>query len=74
MVGIKGLFEAVVGIAVGVVMLPIIITTGRSITHMANGTAIDLPTGVAELIGLLPLIYVVILIAGVAGYVYFRNN
>jgi hypothetical protein len=71
---IKGLFSAVVGIAVGVVMLPIVITTGRGITHMANGTAIDLPTGVAELIGLLPLIYIVVLISGVAGYIYFSNR
>lgn len=70
---INKLFGAVLAIAVGLVMLPIVITSGRAITHLANGTAIDLPTGVSALIGILPLIYVAILIGGVAYYIKFTD-
>jgi len=70
---INKLIGAVLAIVVGVIMLPIVIETGRGITHMANGTAIDLPTGVAELIGLLPLLFVVIIVGGVVAYFKFRD-
>lgn len=69
---IDKLIGAVLAITIGVVLLPVIIDSTRAITYDVNGTPIDLPTGVASLVNIVPLLFVVIIIVGAIAYVKFR--
>lgn len=65
---INKLLGALLAIVVGVAMLP-------TITDVIAGLdTTTLPTAVASLVDLLPILFVIIIVAGAVSYISFRKN
>lgn len=69
MSGIRPLFEAMLLFVIGLALLPIITSSANTAADDPNATS-----AVATLVGLLPLLYVLILVVGAIAYVYFRTT
>lgn len=69
MSGIRPLFEAMLLFVIGLALLPIITSSTATAADDPNSSA-----SVVVLVGLLPLLYVLILIVGAISYVYFRSR
>ena len=71
---INKLFGAMIGTVVGLALTPIVIevVTDVTTTYGTAGTDV-LGTGVETLLDLLPLLYVIVIIAGAIAYIKFSN-
>jgi hypothetical protein len=71
---IRKLFGAMIGTVIGLALTPIVIdvTSDVTTTYGAAGTDV-LGTGVETLLNLLPLLYVIVIIAGAIAYIKFSN-
>ena len=65
---IQQLIGALLAIVVGVAMLPVVIDT------IDDVDTADMPTGVEALVDLLPILFVIIIVAGAVTYVSFGRN
>ena len=63
---------AVVTIVIGLAMLPIVNDFVDNLTNEVDGPLAGTTTG--SLVGLLPILYVLILVAGTIGYVAFSRK
>ena len=71
---INKLFGAMIGTVIGLALTPIVIdvTSDVTTTYGTAGTDV-LGTGVETLLNLLPLLYVIVIIAGAIAYIKFSN-
>lgn len=71
---INKLMGAMIGTVIGLALTPVVIdvTTDVTTTYGTAGTNV-LGTGVETLIDLIPLLYVVVIIAGAIAYIKFSN-
>ena len=67
---ISKLFQAVIGIVIGLAMLPVVIDTVNDLITAHTGT---FGTGAEALVELIPLFYVIIIVVGAVAYVKFSK-
>ena len=71
---INKLFGAMIGTVVGLALTPIVIEVVSDVTTTYGTAGTDvLGTGVETLLDLLPLLYVIVIIAGAIAYIKFSN-
>ena len=71
---INKLFGAMIGTVVGLALTPIVIEVVTDVTTTYGTTGTDvLGTGVETLLNLIPLLYVIVIIAGAIAYIKFSN-
>lgn len=71
---INKLFGAVIGVVIGIAMMPVVIDSVNNVRYTDGNisTPATLPTGVDSLLALVPLLYVVLIVAGVVYYLKGR--
>ena len=67
---ISKLFQAVIGVVIGLAMLPVVIDTVDDLITDYTGT---FGTGAEALVELIPLFYVIIIVVGAIAYVKFSK-
>jgi len=68
---VKNSLQALIGIVIGLALLPVVATFASDLT----GTGGQLEgTTVGALVDLMPILYVIILVAGAVGYVAYKKN
>lgn len=71
---IRKLFGAMIGTVIGLALTPIVIEVVSDVTTTYGTAGTDvLGTGVETLLNLLPLLYVIVIIAGAIAYIKFSN-
>lgn len=71
---IRKLFGAMIGTVIGLALTPIVIDVVSDVTTTYGTAGTDvLGTGVETLLNLLPLLYVIVIIAGAIAYIRFSN-
>lgn len=71
---IRKLFGAMIGTVIGLALTPIVIDVVNDVTTTYGTAGTDvLGTGVETLLNLLPLLYVIVIIAGAIAYIRFSN-
>ena len=71
---INKLFGAMIGTVVGLALTPIVIEVVSDVTTTYGTAGTDvLGTGVETLLNLIPLLYVIVIIAGAIAYIKFSN-
>lgn len=73
---ISKLFAAMLTIVVGVVLIPVVLESVVNVVYTDGNTSTPatLPTGVSALLNIVPLLFVIIIIAGVVGYVAYNRK
>ncbi len=73
---ISKLFAAMLTIVVGVVLIPVVLESVVNVVYTDGNTSTPatLPTGVSALLNIVPLLFVIIIIAGVVGYVAYSRK
>lgn len=73
---ISKLFAAMLTIVVGVVLIPVVLESVVNVVYTDGNTSTPatLPTGVSALLNIVPLLFVIIIIAGVVGYVAYNRR
>ena len=69
---VNKLIQAMIAIVIGLALLPVVVDFADTLTNSTDGTLADTPAG--TLVDLLPIMYVIILLAGVVGYVYTSSR
>ena len=67
---ISKLFQAVIGVVIGLALLPVVIDTVNDLITDYTGT---FGTGAESLVQLIPLFYVIIIVVGAIAYVRFSK-
>lgn len=71
---IRKLFGAMIGTVIGLALTPIVIDVVSDVTTTYGTAGTDvLGTGVETLLNLLPLLYVIVIIAGAIAYIKFSG-
>lgn len=72
---INKLFGAMLGVVIGLALMPIVIDVTDDVvtTYGSAGTDV-LGTGLEALINIIPLLYVVLIVAGAVAYIKFKGE
>jgi hypothetical protein len=62
---VRTLLEAVIGIVIGVTLFPVVQTAVENV-NSSDST-------ITALLGLIPMVYIIVVLAGSAAYVYFKR-
>lgn len=68
---VRNLLQALIGIVIGLALLPVVATFASDLTGVGGQLA---DTSVGALVDLMPILYVIILIAGAVGYVAYKGK
>ena len=74
---VNRLIQAMIAIVIGLALLPVVAGFAESLTTDGGetgdpGALFDTPAG--ALVDLLPVLYVIVLVAGVVGFIYTSRN
>ena len=69
---VNKLIQAMIAIVIGLALLPVVVDFADQLTNTTDGPLADTPAG--TLVDLLPVLYVIVLLAGVVGFVYTSSR